>query len=140
MGETKAIAGYHGKVYVGAASSPLNEVAEIGNWTATIALDLIETPKFQADKTRIAGKRDFSGSFDGSWYLQDTTGQKVLQDALLGGTVVYLRLQAKDGNTYSCWVLISGETLGAPHAGSQAISFAFSSTGKVAVTVASTSA
>jgi len=140
MAETKAIAGYLGKVYVGIASSPLNEVAEIGNWTGNIAVDLIETPKFQADKTRIAGKRDFSGSFDGSWYLQDTNGQKVLQDAVLGGTVVYLKLEAKDGNTYSCWALISGETLGAPHDGGQPISFDFASTGKVALTVASTSA
>jgi len=70
MAETKAIAGYQGKVYVGAASSPVTEVAEIGHWTGTIALDAIETPKFQPDRTRIAGKRDFTGSFDGSWYLK----------------------------------------------------------------------
>jgi len=145
MAGTKAIAGYHGKVYVGATSSPVTEVAEIGHWTGTIALDAIETPKFQPDRTRIAGKRDFTGSFDGSWYLQDSTGQKVLQDAILGsatvsGTVVYLQLLSKTGNTYSCWALITGETIDVPHDGQQAVSFDFVSTGLVRVTVASTSA
>lgn len=139
MAETKAIAGYSGKVYVGTASSPVTEVAEIGHWTGTIALEPIVTPKFQADVTRIAGKKDFSGSFDGSWYLQDAP-QKVLQDAVTGGTVVYLQLLAKTGNTYSCWALITGETIDQPHDGAVAISFDFVSTGKVALTIASTSA
>ena len=144
MAGTLAIAGYQGKVYVGAASSPVAEVAEIGHWTGTIALDAIETPKFQPDRTRIAGKRDFTGSFDGSWYLQDAA-QKVLQDAILGsatvsGTVVYLQLLAKTGNTYSCWALITGETIDEPHDGAVAVSFDFVSTGLVRVTVASTSA
>lgn len=139
--ETKAISGDSGKVYVGLVSSPLGgEVAEIGHWTATIVSDAIETPKFQKDRTRIPGKRDFSGAFDGSWYLQDKTGQKVLQDAVLGGTTVYLTLLSKAGNTYSCWALVNGETIDVPHDGAQAISFTFVSTGKVAVTVASTSA
>ncbi len=139
--ETKAISGDSGKVYVGTVSSPQGgEVAEIGHWTATIVLDAIETPKFQKDRTRIPGKRDFSGSFDGSWYLQDKLGQKILQDAILGGSTVYLNLLSKTGNTYSCWALVTGETIDVPHDGAQAISFTFVSTGKVAVTVASTSA
>jgi predicted secreted protein len=140
MAETMAIAGYGGKVYVGAASSPVAEVAEIGHWAATIALDAIETPKFQADRTRIAGKRDFTGSFDGSWYLQDANGQKVLQDAVTGGTTVYLQLLTKAGNTYSCWALITGEAIDAAHDGAVGVSFDFVSTGKVALTIASTSA
>ena len=138
--ETKAISGDGGKVYVGLVSSPLGgEVAEIGHWTATIARDAIETPKFQTDRTRITGKRDFSGSFDGSWYLQDTN-QKVLQDALLGGTTVYLNLLTKTGNTYSCWALITGEAIDVPHDGAISISFDFVSTGKIELTIASTSA
>jgi len=139
MAETKAIAGYQGKVYVGTASSPVTEVAEIGHWTGNIALDPIETPKFQADRTRIAGKRDFTGSFDGSWYLQDAP-QKVLQDAVTGGTVVYLQLLIKTGNTYSCWALITGEAIDQAHDGAVGVSFDFVSTGKVALTIASTSA
>lgn len=138
MAETKAIAGYGGKVYVGTASSPVTEVAEIGHWTGTIALDLIETPKFQADRTRIAGKKDFTGSFDGSWYLQDAP-QKVLQDAVTGGTTVYLQLLAKTGNTYSCWAFISGETIDQAHDGAVGVSFDFASSGKVALAIASTS-
>ena len=140
MAETKAISGDTGKVFVGIASSPLNEVAEIGHWAGAIALDAIETPKFQKDRTRIAGKKDFSGSFDGSWYLQDANGQKVLQDAITGGTTVYLQLLTKTGNTYSCWALITGEAIDQPHDGAVGISFDFVSTGKVALTIASTSA
>lgn len=139
MAETKAIAGYHGKVYVGTVSASLNEVAEIGHWAGVIAKDAIETPKFQVDRTRITGKRDFSGSFDGSWYLQDANGQKVLQDAVLGGTTVYLKLLSKTGNFYSCWALVTGETIDVPHEGSQAVSFTFVSTGKIALAIASTS-
>lgn len=138
--ETKAIAGYSGKVYVGEASSPVNEVAEIGHWTGTIALNAIETPKFQADRTRIAGKRDFTGSFDGSWYLQDADGQKVLQDAVTGGTTVYLKLETKTDNSYSCWALITGEAIDQAHDGAVGVSFDFVSTGKVVLGIASTSA
>lgn len=139
-GETKAIAGYKGKVYVGTISSVLNEVAEIGHWTGNISRDLIDVPKFSEDKHRIYGKRDFSGSFDGSWYANDVNGQKILQDALLsdGGTTIYLKLQAENGKFYSCWALISGEALDVAHEGAQPISFNFSSSGKI--TVAYTSA
>lgn len=141
MAETKAISGDGGKVYVGLASATasLNEVAEIGHWTGTIVKAAIETSKFQVDRTRISGKRDFSGSFDGSWYLQDANGQKVLQDAVLGGTTVYLKFLTKTGNTYSCWALITGEAIDQPHDGAVAISFDFVSTGKVALTIVSTS-
>lgn len=137
MAETQAIAGDSGKVNVGTVSSVLNEVAEIGHWSGALASDAIETPKFQKDRTRIAGKRDFSGSFDGSWYMGDTNGQKVLEDAVTGGTTVYLQLLAKTGWTYSCWALITGETIDQPHDGAVAISFDFVSTGKVSVAIAS---
>jgi len=137
MAETKAIAGDTGKVNVGTVSSVLNEVAEIGHWAGTIALDAIETPKFQKDRTRIPGKKDFSGSFDGSWYMGDTDGQKVLEDAITGGTTVYLQLQTKSGWTYSCWALITGEAIDQPHDGAVAVSFDFVSTGKVSVAIAS---
>ena len=141
-GETKAIAGYKGEVYIGTVSSVLNAVCEIGHWAGVISRDLIEVPGFDVDKKRIYGKRDFSGSFDGNWYANDETGQKVLQDALLSdeGTTIYLKLQADNGKFYSCWALISGETLDAPSEGAQPISFAFSSSGKIAVSYTSATA
>lgn len=131
--QTQAIAGYSGKVYVGSVSSVLNEVAEIGHWTANWVRNLLETPKFQQNVSRIYGKEDFTGSFDGSWYLGDTDGQKVLEDAISGGTTLWLKLEAEDGETYECWALVGGETIDVPHDGSQSISFDFSSNGKVVV-------
>jgi len=130
-----AVAGYKGDVYVGTTSGTLNAVCEIGHWTGSISRDLIDVPKFSEDKHRIYGKRDFSGSFDGSWYANDETGQKVLQDALLadGGTVIYLKLQSEDDKFYSCWALISGEALDVAHEGAQTVSFDFSSSGKIVV-------
>lgn len=141
-GETKAIAGYKGEVYIGTVSSVLKAVCEIGHWTGAISRDLIDVPKFDVDKHRIYGKRDFSGSFDGSWYANDKTGQKVLQDALLSdeGTTIYLKLQADDDKWYSCWALISGEALDVAHEGAQTINFDFSSSGKIAVEYTSATA
>ena len=137
--ETQAVGGYGGKVYVGEASSPLNEVADVGEWSGDLARDAIEVPKFQVDRARIPGKRDFSGSFSGNWYMKDTTGQKVLQDALLGGTVVYLKLQETNGAYYCCYALITGIPIGHPHDGAVSVSFTFVSTGKIQVLFTSAS-
>ena len=136
MAATQAIAGYQGKVYVGTVSSALNEVAEIGEWSGNISRDLIDIPKFDENKVRIYGKKDFSGSFNGSWYMGDTNGQAVLQDAITGGTTVYLKLEAKTGWSYSCWALISGEAISEGSDKEVTVSFDFSSSGKVAVAIA----
>jgi len=132
-GDTQAKAGYGGNIYIGTASSDLNAIAEIGHWTMSISVDALETPQFNQDRTRIAGKRDASGSFDGAWYANDTDGQKVAQDAALDGTVVYLKLEAESGKYYTLWALITTESIDVAHDGVVTASFDFVSTGKIAV-------
>ena len=139
MPVTQAVGGYGGKVYVGENSGSLNEVADIGEWSGDLARDAIEVPKFQIDRARIPGKRDFSGSFNGNWYMNDTTGQKVLQDALLGGTVVYLKLQETNGAYYCCYALITGIPIGHPHDNRVSVAFNFVSNGQIEISFVSAS-
>lgn len=114
-----AIAGKGGKVVVGTAT-----VAEVGEWSLDINSEMLETTKFLDDwKSFIAGLKDWSGSFSGRWDMTDTTGQKALQDAILGGTSVTLKLYVNGTNYYTGTAFISTESPSAGVDGLVEVSF-----------------
>jgi predicted secreted protein len=107
-----AIAGKGGKVKIGAVT-----VAEVTNWSIDIEADMLETTNFDTSgwKTYIAGLKGWSGSFEAEWKVStDTTGQKALQDALLGGTTVSLVLDVNGTNNYAGSAFISTESVSTP--------------------------
>lgn len=126
-----AIAGYGGKVMVGA-----NVVAEIEEWGLDIGAESLETTNFSSNgwKEFIAGLKEWSGSFSGNWDMSDLNGQKALQDALLGGTPVALYLYVNDTNYYSGTALIEGEAPKAAVGGKVEVEFNFKGTGSLSYT------
>lgn len=81
-----ALAGKSGSFKIGAVT-----VANLSNWKLDIESELKETTNFGSNgwKEYLATLKSFSGSVEGDWNVSgDTTGQKALQDALLGGTTV----------------------------------------------------
>jgi predicted secreted protein len=121
-----AISGYGGKVRVGAAT-----VSEIGNWQLDIDAEMLDKTNFQSNgwKEFIAGLKEWTGSFEGTWNVAgDATGQKALQDALLGGTTVSLELFVNATNKYSGTAFISSQSVETPTDDMVSISFDYQGT------------
>lgn len=80
-----ATAGKSGSLKIGE-----NAVANLKSWKLDINQDLKETTNFASNgwKEQTPTIKSFSGSVDGDWNMADATGQKAMQDALLGGTTV----------------------------------------------------
>lgn len=106
-----AISGKSGGVYLG-----VNKVAEITNWSLDIEADMLESTNFDSSGWRqyVAGLKGWSGSFEGEWKMSDTTGQKALQDALLGGTTVSIKLDVNGTNNYTGTAYISTQGVETP--------------------------
>jgi predicted secreted protein len=124
-----AISGYGGKVRVGAAT-----VSEIGNWQLDIDAEMLDKTNFQSNgwKEFIAGLKEWTGSFEGTWNVAgDATGQKALQDALLGGTTVSLELFVNATNKYSGQAFVSGQSVETPTDDLVSVSFDIQGTGQL---------
>lgn len=107
-----AISGKGGGVFLGAV-----KVAEVTNWTLDIEADMLDSTTFDGNgwRTFIAGLKQWSGSLEAKWKVNtDTTGQKALQDALLGGTVLSLKLDVNGTNNYTGSALVSTENVETP--------------------------
>ena len=117
--------GYGGAVKVGTAT-----VAEIGEWSLDIGLDTQETASFGDQWKEFVGTlKEWSGSCSGRWDMTDTTGQKAMQDALLGGTTVTLKLYLDATKNYSGTALITKVSPKASVDGVMEVTFDFQGTG-----------
>lgn len=112
-----------------------NTVAEIDKWSLDISAELLETQSFgDTWKEKIAGLKEWSGSGEGRWDMTDTTGQKALQDALLGGTTVAVRLYVDADTYYSGNAFIKQISPSAELAGTVDVQFQFEGTGALTYT------
>lgn len=104
-----AIAGKTGSFKIGA-----NTVANLKSWKLDINQDLKEVTNFGSNgwKEQAPTIKSFSGSVDGKWNMADTTGQKALQDALLGGTSVSGVFGTDGTHTYTGTVYIKKVSIG----------------------------
>jgi predicted secreted protein len=120
-----AVSGKGGGVYVG-----VNKVAEITNWTLDIEADMLESTNFDSNGWReyIAGLKGWTGSFEGQWKMSDINGQKALQDALLGGTTVSIKLDVNGTNNYTGSAFISTQGIETPVDDIVSVSFDFQGT------------
>lgn len=93
-----AVAGKSGNFKIGT-----NLVADLKSWKLDIQQDLKETTNFSSNgwKEQQPTIKSWSGSVDGDWNMADTTGQKALQDAQLGGTTVSAVFGPNGTNTYT---------------------------------------
>jgi len=122
--------GYNGKVMVGAAT-----VAEIDQWSVDADAKLLDTTKFgDTWESKTPGLKSWSGKASGRWDMSDTTGQKALQDALLGGTSVTLKLYTNDTNYYSGTALVKAIGTKAAAGGLVDVDFSFEGTGALSMT------
>jgi len=99
-----AIAGYGGGVYLDST-----KVAEIANWSLDMSADDIDITSFDSSgwRERIQGIKEWSGSFEGNFKPDDTTGQAALIDAWLTGQKVTLELQVSSTVKFSGDALIT---------------------------------
>lgn len=90
--------GYAGKVTIGA-----NTAAELKNWKMDLGADMQDVTVFSTTgwKTFLAGLKEWSGSAEGNFDMTDTNGQLALQNALINGTSVALKLYVNATNYYS---------------------------------------
>ncbi|WP_256846913.1 phage tail tube protein [Paenibacillus sp. Pae108] len=123
-----AISGQGGSVKVGA-----NRVAELGQWNLDIEADTLDTTTFDTNgwKSFVAGFRSWSGSFEGQWNMEDTTGQKVLQDAVLGGATVTLELNVDATHKYIGTAIITSQSVGVSVDEISSVSFDFQGSGEM---------
>ena len=127
---TNAVCGENGAVYVGT-----HQVAEIGNWDMTISKNVVDVPKFGTSKDKlVCGPYEWSGSFSGAWYLGDTLGQLVLENAVKNGTTVTLKLQVTATRYYTGSAYVNQEAVTVAHDGIPSITFNFVGSGDLTLT------
>ena len=99
-----AIAGYGGGVYL-----EDTKVAEIANWSLDMSADDIDITSFDSSgwRERIQGIKEWSGSFEGNFKPDDTTGQAALINAWLTGQPVTLELQVNSTVKFSGNALVT---------------------------------
>ena len=99
-----AIAGYGGGVYLDST-----KVAEIANWSLDMSADDIDVTSFDSEgwRERIQGIKEWSGSFEGNFEPDDTTGQAALINAWLTGQKVTLELQVNSTVKFSGNALVT---------------------------------
>lgn len=121
-----AIAGKAGKVMIAAAT-----VAKVSSWSLDISSDMLDdTALGDSWKGFISGLNEWSGSLDCKFAVHtDTTGQKALQDAILGGTSVAIKLYVNATNYYSGTAFLSGMSPEDPVDDVVTISFDFQGSG-----------
>lgn len=104
------LSGLYGSVVITAVGTVPGTAAIIGvgEWSLDIKHNTVETTAFgDTWKRRVASIREYSGSFSGN---KDTdSSQTTLQNAILGGSVITLRLYDTVTNYYTCGsVYLSG--------------------------------
>jgi len=99
-----AIVGYGGGVYLDST-----KVAEIANWSLDMSADDIDITSFDSEgwRERIQGIKEWSGSFEGNFKPDDTTGQAALINAWLTGQPVTLELQVNSTVRFSGNALVT---------------------------------
>jgi predicted secreted protein len=122
-----ALAGKGGSIKLGT-----NAVAEMGEWSLDLELDTQEDTAFGDDwKSYLAGLKGWSGSGSGRWDMTDTNGQKAIQDALLNGTALTLKLYVDATHNYSGSAFVTGLSPSATVDGMVEISFDFQGSGSL---------
>lgn len=93
-----ALAGKGGSVNIGS-----NKVQEIANWSLDLGADDIEITSFDSDgwKEYLAGLKEWSGSIEGNFVADDTTGQRAILNAWLSGETLSLVFQINDSLAFS---------------------------------------
>ncbi len=104
-----ALAGYSGKVV--RFNSSEYQIAEMSEWSLDVNADILEVTEFgDGWKVKIAGLKDWTGSFSGRFDESDTNGQDALWSALTGGTMETLRLFVNATKYWTGTALISSES------------------------------
>ena len=117
-------AGHQGKVMVNDVV-----VAELGEWSLDVDVKMLETTRFgDSWESKIPGLKSWSGKASGRWDMSDT-GQKVFQDALLGGTSVTLKLYTNAANYYEGTAFIKSVNVKASAGDLIEVEFSFEGTG-----------
>jgi hypothetical protein len=129
-----AICGTNGKVLVST-----HEVAEVGTWNLTITGNTVEYPKYDAANPvphRLNCGYDWNGSIgDASWYMDDTAGQKALEDACKGGTTIAIKLYVDASDYYYGNCKISNVNITHSARDRVTVSFDFVATGALTLTL-----
>ena len=103
-----AVAGYGGKVAVGASN-----VAQVRNWNADIQREEVDTTHMNDGaggwRSFISGLGAGTGTMDVNWDMTDTNGQKTLQNAVLNppSTPPVVKLYVDGTHYYSGSVIVT---------------------------------
>jgi predicted secreted protein len=93
-----ALAGKGGSVNIGS-----KKVQEIANWSLDLGADDIEITSFDSDgwKEYLAGLKEWSGSIEGNFVADDTTGQRAILNAWLSGGKLSFVFQINNSLAFS---------------------------------------
>jgi len=128
---TSAICGNGGKVLVST-----HEVGEIASWDLTIERSPTEVAKFGTSRDYlVCNPYSWSGTFTGNWYMDDTVGQKALENACTGGTTVTLHLSTDGTDEYYGTAYITQVAVTTPYDGIVGVTFNFQGSGTISATL-----
>jgi len=118
--------------------SGVNTVVDLYNWKIDLTSNPIEQPVFGDTwgKTHGLGVNKWSGSFDGIYSKDDTTGQVALQNAQIAGTMVSgVRFYLDAATTYySGDLYITAHNMSADPEDVVRVTYTFNGTDELALT------
>lgn len=98
-----ALTGKDGSVMLGA-----NRVAEMKSWSLDLGADDIDVSNFDSAgwKEFLSGLKEWSGSFEGNFAPDDTTGQRALLTAWLNGEALTATFKVSEAITFTGKILV----------------------------------
>ena len=98
-----AIAGKGGSVSLGAS-----KISEISNWSLDLGADDIEITSFDSNgwKEYLAGLKEWSGSIEGNFKPNDTSGQKAILSAWASGQALSFTFKVSDTVSFTGQALV----------------------------------
>lgn len=126
-----AIAGLGGSVKVGAAPA---KVGEVNQWKLDIGADVVDVTSFDSNgwKEHIATLKDWSGSFDANWDVEnDTPGQGAVQNALFAGTTLQVEFDVDATHKYSGTIIVSKASITSAVKDEIKVAYTFQGTGQL---------
>ena len=104
-----AVAGKGGKVMISS-----DTVGSVKNWSLEIGADMLNTESLgDSWKEVIVGLKEWTATVEVDWDMSDTA-QVAIQNALLNGTSVALKLYTNGSNYYSGTAYVNGASVETP--------------------------
>lgn len=129
-----AITGKNATIKIGGVSEALTSLLGANNWQITVDVSMIEDTDFETQGwvTNLAGNKSWTGTIDFSFQIPDaSTGQSILQEAALNGTLLEGEFTTDGTNGYKGQFYVNSFPITTPQNDRVTVSASITGSGKL---------